>query len=274
MPAMAFTKKPPYLDTEDTLEEVGISRRQLNYWLEKELFTPELGDDAKKFTEKDIKVLKFAQRLIVEQQFPVEVVKRFIDAATSANSGWQGIDLEDFQYLDVKSGTLLSKKSLESILWGEFGASASEQEAEARLYDLMLLLFRLVRSTRPSPAAYNERREEILRQLYAWEMAARLVWGPTSYNPEPHIHVDPELENELAGLARPEKWVIAADRRLRSFEVVAREDSDRAAEWGNWGRFYTHDAVEAAKKALEPPATESSPADIEEVPWDDGEPPF
>ncbi len=156
MTAVAFTKKTPYLDTEDTLEEVGITRRQLNYWCEKGLFTPELGSEAKKFTEKDIKLLKFAQRLIVEQQFPVEVVKRFIDAATSANSGWQGIDLEDFQYLDVKSGNLLSMKSLDSILWGEFGASANEQEVESRLYDLMLLLFRLVRSTRPSPAAYNE----------------------------------------------------------------------------------------------------------------------
>jgi len=274
MAALAFTKKTPYLDTEDTLEEVGISRRQLNYWREKELFTPELGSDAKKFTERDIKLLKFAQGLIVEQQFPVEVAKRLIDAATSANSGWQDIELENFQYLDVKSGTLLSKKALESILWGEFGASANELEVESRLYDLMLLLFRLVRSTRPSPAAYNERREEILGQLYAWEMAARLVWGPTSDNSEPHVHVDPKLENELTGLARPEKWVLAADRRLRNFEEAASEDHDRASQWGDWGRFYTSDAVTAAHKALEPSATENNAADIEEIPWDDGEPPF
>jgi DNA-binding transcriptional MerR regulator len=65
----AFTKKMPYLDIEDTLEEVGITRRQLNYWIEKELFTPELGADAKKFTARDIKLLKFARRLIVDQQF-------------------------------------------------------------------------------------------------------------------------------------------------------------------------------------------------------------
>ena len=255
MTAVAFTKKTPYLDTEDTLEEVGITRRQLNYWREKELFTPELGSEAKKFTEKDIKLLKFAQRLIVEQQFPVEVVKRFIDAATSANSGWQGIDLEDFQYLDVKSGNLLSMKSLDSILWGEFGASANEQEVESRLYDLMLLLFRLVRSTRPSPAAYNERREQILRELYAWEMAARLSFGPTRENPEPHVHVDPELDSELIHLNR-EQWLIAADRRLRDFEVAAGDPG--TSQWGN-GDAFTGEAVTALGKFCSPPRLKTAP---------------
>jgi DNA-binding transcriptional MerR regulator len=271
MAARAFIKKTPYLDTEDTLEEVGISRRQLNYWREKELFTPELGSDANKFTEKDIKLLKFAQGLIVEQQFPVEVAKRLIEAATSANSGWQEIELEDFQYLDVKSGTLLSKKLLESLLWDEFGASATEKEVEDRLYDLTLLLFRLVRSTRPSPTAYAERRDEILQSLYAWEMAARLSWGPTSGNPQPHVHVDPELYNEFTGLEKPEEWLLLADRRLQHFEIAANLDG---ANSGNWGRFFSSDAVQGAHHSQKPALTQGVTGSIGDVPWDDGEPPF
>jgi DNA-binding transcriptional MerR regulator len=272
MAARAFTKKTPYLDTEDTLEEVGVSRRQLNYWREKELFSPELGDDAKKFTEKDIKLLKFARRLIVEQQFPVEVAKRLISAATSSDSAWEQIELEDFQYLDIQSGTLLSKKSLESILWNAFGATANEHDVESRLYDLMLLLFRLVRSTRPSPAVYMERCDEIIRQLHGWERAARLGWGPTSDNPEPHIHFDPKLDDERDDLAHPEEWLLAADKRLRSFELAASEHE--AAQWGNWGRFYTTDAVAAAHEAMNPPSAQTSPTTMDEVPWDDDEPPF
>jgi DNA-binding transcriptional MerR regulator len=271
MAVRAFIKKTPYLDTEDTLEEVGITRRQLNYWREKELFTPELGEDSKKFTEKDIKLLKFARGLIVEQQFPVEVAKRLIEAATSANSGWQEIDLEDFQYLDVKSGTLLSKQSLESLLWGEFGASATEADVEHRLYDLTLLLFRLVRSTRPSPTAYAERRDEILQSMYVWEMAARLSWGPTSGNPQPHVHVDPELYNELTGLEQPEEWLILADRRLQPF--VSADNSDGVADSGNWGRFFTSDAVQGALHSQEP-TNQRNGVRVNEVPWDESEPPF
>jgi hypothetical protein len=135
----------------------------------------------------------------------------------------------------------------------------------------MLLLFRLVRSTRPSPAAYNERRNEILERLYDWEMAARLSFGPTSDNTEPHVHVEPALDSEFTNL-HPEQWLLAADRRLRSFEAAASENG--TSQWGNWGRFYTAEAVQAASKALEPPATRNSAADIEEVPWDDSEPPF
>jgi DNA-binding transcriptional MerR regulator len=275
MVAGSFTKKKPYLDTEDTLEEVVISRRQLNYWREKGLFTPEFGEDAKKFTEKDIKLLKFARRLIVEQQFPVEVAKRLIEAATSGNSEWQESDLENFQYLDVKSGTLLSRKPLDSILWGEFGASASEFEVEQRLYDLVLLLFRLVRSTRPSPAAYKERRDEVLGHIHTWEMVARLGFGPTTDNSSPHIHVDPKLDQEFIKLGGAEKWLIAADKRLKPFEMA--DSNIELGNWGNsgnWGRFYSAEAIGAANEAVKQDSAQNGANTFDEIPWDDGEPPF
>jgi DNA-binding transcriptional MerR regulator len=277
MAALAFIKKTPYLDTEDTLEEVGISRRQLNYWREKELFTPEYGQDAKKFTEKDIKILRFARRLIVEQQFPVEVAKRLIDAVTSADSWWDGRDLEDFQYLDIKTGTLLSKESIESQLWAEFGATATEWELEHRLDSLALLLFRAIRSNRRTPAAYSERRDEIFRSMHQWDISARLMWGPEPGEPEPHVYLDPKLDelpklmSETAPLANPPKWLIVAHGLLKKFEQAARELNEAPNSWyGEWGRFYSPEAVEAAEEAAKP----ASPSSIEEVPWDDGEPPF
>jgi DNA-binding transcriptional MerR regulator len=280
MAAMAFTKKTPYLDTEDTLEEVGISRRQLNYWREKVLFTPEFGTDAKKFTEKDVKILKFARRLIVDQQFPVEVAKRLIDAVTSADSWWDGIDLEDFQYLDVKSGTLLSKESIESRLWAEFGATAKEWELEQRLHSLALILFRTIRTNRQTPAAYKERRDEIFRSLHSQDVSARLTWGQEPGEPQPHVHLDPSLDeaptlySEPPQLDDPAKWLIGAHQGLQKFEQAAEELNLPPKTWfGEWGRFYSSEAVEAATEAIKSPPS-SSAGSIEEVPWDDGEPPF
>ncbi len=222
MAATAFSKKVPYLDTEDTLEEVGISRRQLNYWREKGLFTPEFGDDAKKFTEKDIKLLKFARRLIVEQGFPVEIAKRFIDAAQTSRP-WEKADLQDFQYLDITSGALLTKASINYDLWMEFLATADEREAEERLYDLALLVFRLARLPYKDGAAFATRLDEIVKQIRNLAFVARVQWGPIPGEKEPRFYLDPLVTGEKWEEGALEAWLNAEIYRLQKAEFTARE---------------------------------------------------
>ena len=52
-----ITKKP-YFDIQDTIAEVGISRRQLSHWENQGLFEAEMGESAKKYTIEDIQRLK------------------------------------------------------------------------------------------------------------------------------------------------------------------------------------------------------------------------
>jgi DNA-binding transcriptional MerR regulator len=264
MAAVAFTKKTPYLDTEDTLEEVGISRRQLNYWREKELFKPEFGSDAKKFTEKDIKILKFARQLIVEQQFPVDVAKRLIDAVNTADSWWEGFDLEDFQYLDVKSGDLLPKVGLDQKLWAEFGGTAKEGQVESRLYSLTVLLFRLLRSRLRSPGAYKERRDQIFQELRGLESAARLTYVAAQGKSEAYFELQPELEDDPAILKHSKEWLKSANSRLSEFKRAADDIQAYESRGGEWGRFYSTEAIDTANEKRS----------LEEIPWDEGEPPF
>lgn len=271
--AKAFTKKVPYLDTEDTLEEVGITRRQLNYWKEKELFTPEFGGDSKKFTERDVKLLKFARRLIVDQGFPVEVAKRLIDAASSSNLWWEEADLDDFQYLDIKSGTLLTKASLEYSLWLEFGATADQNNIEDRVYTLALLLFRSIRLTDADGASFKARRDKILKQIRDLSFAARVEWGHRPGESEPCFHVDPLLPGESPPDADvAESWLASQLWRLDGFKHAANEarihrrqmrrfwDDETEVEVLEW------QARQTKKEIGEANAQESTDISFEDVP--------
>jgi len=219
----AFTKKTPYLDTEDTLEEVGITRRQLNYWREKELFVPEFGEDAKRFTAKDISLLKFARRLIVEQGFPVEIAKRFIDAAQTSRP-WEAARFEEFQYLDIVTGTLRTKKDVERTLWEEFGAAASEEQTEDRLYTLALLLFRILRLRHSDGESFAKRRDEIISMIRSMAFTARIRFDRFTPEGEHEFITDPMIDEEELNLGAgvAESWLKAEYSRLHQFEEGAK----------------------------------------------------
>ncbi len=242
----AFTKKTPYLDTEDTLDEVGITRRQLNYWRAKGLLVPEYGEAAKRFTEKDIRLLKFARRLIVEQGFPVEIAKRFIEA-TRASRPWEEPELGEFAYLDLDSGTLYTKASLGANLWFEFGATSNDLELESRLYDIALLIFRVLRLKYPDAEDYEKKRDTILRQISNWEQVARCEWKALPDEDQPRLHLEPLLDGETSLTAyRMEDWFEAATSRLGDYEFAA---SEIDATPGQWKRFWDHRAKKAAREA-------------------------
>src|SRR5215211_558028 len=75
-------KRVPYLNIEDTIDEVGITRRQLDHWEDQGLLVPELGADAKKYTVKDLRRLKALRHLIVDQKLPLSLVKDLVDGDT------------------------------------------------------------------------------------------------------------------------------------------------------------------------------------------------
>jgi DNA-binding transcriptional MerR regulator len=62
-----------YLDIEDTCKAVGITRRQLNYWLSSGLLVPELS--TRKFTSADLQELTALRLLIVELGVGVQALQ-------------------------------------------------------------------------------------------------------------------------------------------------------------------------------------------------------
>lgn len=72
--------RPSYLDVDDTCDEVGITRRQLVYWEQQQLITPELGQGSRKYTSLDVRRLKILRRLIVEEKLPIPYVKERLEA--------------------------------------------------------------------------------------------------------------------------------------------------------------------------------------------------
>src|SRR5688500_6811661 len=83
--------RPPYFDIKDTTVQVGITRRQLGYWLEKDLLVPEYGPGARRFSARDLWRLRWLKRVIFDLGLPVELVKR---ATTNAPAG----DVERYRY--------------------------------------------------------------------------------------------------------------------------------------------------------------------------------
>ncbi len=193
-----------YWDMEDTLAAVNITRRQLGYWREKGLITPELGPDAKRFTERDVRQLKYLRRLIVDLGFPPDLIKKLMPVTKSGRPR----DISAFQYLDLVDPTLKTKQEVSKRLWHEFGVTAGEEEIEERLYQLALLLFGLVRAKYRSPQTFMARRDEILETIKELSVVQRFVATYDDENPQwpsgaalkPRLSDDPALED--ADLAR------------------------------------------------------------------------
>jgi DNA-binding transcriptional MerR regulator len=245
MGARAFTKKIPYLDTEDTLEEVGITRRQLNYWRGKGLVTPELGADAKRFTEKDVRLLKFLRRLIVDQGFPVEIAKRIIEN-TRASRPWEDPQFDEFEYLDLQTGALYTKKLLDGVVWSEFVATAEVDGVWWRLTDLALLYFRLLRLEFPAAADYERERQKVLDEIRGLEFAARIEWTGQPGKDEVRAQVAPSLDGDEEFMGRIPYWFNAAAMRITAYDVAGEHDLTARQRQ----RFYSQEAHEAGAMAV------------------------
>lgn len=169
-----------YLDANDTIEEVGITRRQLKYWEDKDLLKPELGKGGGRYTEKDLVQLRMIKRLIVDEHFPLEFTRRLLSGnlLSEEDEDISTADDRRLQYLnrllDIDTGEVLTREQMFERLWGEFGATADAEKIEEHFYQLALLLYRLSRGS-PRRAAYFERRmEDFEMDLHELTVVARV----------------------------------------------------------------------------------------------------
>ncbi len=223
--------RTPYFDIEDTIAEVGITRRQLGHWESLGLMQSELGPESKKYTVQDIRRLKALRHLIVDQKLPIPLVKEIVSggiqhgvsfsrllAETAALFTEPSTDLADYA-LDFESKRLSKRSDLADTWWNEHFALATEREVERKVYDLVLLLFRIVQTRLTTPAAFEERRDEILRELADLSDTSRvqvLRVGPESGDLD--FYRWPELRGEPPLLDDPTtraKFVHKANRLIK-----------------------------------------------------------
>jgi DNA-binding transcriptional MerR regulator len=166
------------LDVHDATEYLGITRRQLKHWEDKGLLEPELGRN--RYTDKDLEQLRLIKRLVVDEGFPVDIVRRLFEKQL-----WDG-EFDEEAYargrtgnltnyvLDIDSGTLLQRDEMFKRLWHEFLATAEERDLEAHLTQLALVYFRHVRLHARTSAGYAGHLEEILGRIQELSRVARL----------------------------------------------------------------------------------------------------
>ena len=184
--------KTPYFDIKDTIAEVGITRRQLNYWESEGLVQAELGPTSKKYTIDDIRRLKALRHLIVDRNLPFPLVKELVQGdveqaaelshvliRTSALFDDNAPRLSDY-VLNIEKGELQSKSDVANAWWHFHFATASENTLTSKVYELSLLLFRAVKVQSKRPAAFHERTTEILGHISQLVETARIdavAWG-------------------------------------------------------------------------------------------------
>ena len=181
-----------YWDVNDATDELGITRRQLKHWEDKGLLHPELGKN--RYTEQDLKRLFLIKRLVVEEGFPVDIVRKFFEKQL-----WEGQYYDDDALarvrsgnltnyvLDIDSGSLLQRDEMFTRLWHEFLARAAERDLEAHLAQLVLVYFRHLSRNSRTPAGYVGHVEEILGRMQELSRVARLepVYADDDTGPGP-----------------------------------------------------------------------------------------
>jgi DNA-binding transcriptional MerR regulator len=190
---MDLETKPYYRDLEDTLHDVGISPRQLSYWRQKGLFTPELGDRPKGYTARDTEQLRVLKRLVVDLKLPIETVLMFY-AKLEADYGVRRLVF--FPFVDLETGELIPR---EQALTDELDSldDAGAQEMAT------LLIFRVFESAAKSKhrRGYEAVKKNLTEKIQRAELAARTRPGFDGLSLNPSLPGDPDLsQEELAEL--------------------------------------------------------------------------
>jgi DNA-binding transcriptional MerR regulator len=168
-------KKPFYRNAEDTLEDVGITQRQLGYWRKHGLFNPELGPKTKYFTEQDTDQLRFLKRLIVDLELPVDRVKILLDSINPNFVRWGATHIASF--IDVENMRLIHPLTSISRLMGDAIARATPDDLEQWFYAITLHLFEEMASTSNTLEIYEARKKALLDQLNTVDLMARSFQG-------------------------------------------------------------------------------------------------
>lgn len=163
-------KRPFYKNLDDTIEEVGITRRQLSYWRKNELFKPEFGPKAKFFTPRDIQRLEFLKRLIDDLGLPIAIVRRLV-----APYDDDEFELAEWNtFLDVENGVLVNCWGALDSLIATAVAGEVIQAVEEWFLTLGLHLLHWTAQSSRSWDIYEARRKELLDRLDRMDRAARI----------------------------------------------------------------------------------------------------
>lgn len=217
--------KPFYKDREDTLEDAGITPKQLRTWREAGLFTAELGPNTRKFTETDIATLKLLKQLIVRLGLPIQTVQQLVQDLPAPYTIPLG-----FTYLNVRTGTLERPRTALQAMTNLYASNASFDKLEDWLLTLALQCFEHIKSTYRSPKVYEAKRDELLERIRRMDLAARAedpedaldedaegnpVWRAPQFLPS--IDGDPEPSTEfIEQLARERSRRLVGIRRAKT----------------------------------------------------------
>ncbi len=254
-------RKIPYFDIEDTIAEVEISRRQLSHWLDQGLLKRELASDTNKFTVTDIRRLKALKHLIVDQKLPIPLVKELVEGGVEHGVTLARLFIETTalfsgdqlaligKVFDFDAGKLVDKKDLFHHMWYESTARASEQQLERNMYDFALLLFRVVRSRLRTPAAFAERRDEILSEISQLADVARVEVGVWPDSPEgvlyywnPTFQGEEDISKDMIT-----NWFFLRAKRLNKYRDALQERIESGSVWASQfaSRFWSSEELSA-----------------------------
>lgn len=163
---------PFYKNTKDALAEVGISTRQLAYWRNEGIFTPQLGDN-KRYTAPDIHLLKFLKKLIDPKDgygLPIETVRRLLPTLRKPERQFWGPP----KYIDLDRDKFVTDYSAFSDYMKEAGRNYSPF-AEDEFLAFALKVLQHNRAMHPEPKLYAVAKESFFEKLHEIELMARLV---------------------------------------------------------------------------------------------------
>ena len=203
-------KKPFYRNVEDTLEDVGITQRQLGYWRKQGLFTPELGSKAKFFTEDDTARLRFLKRLIDDLGLPVATVKRLVSAATYSSEDaesdpslvWAGPP-HHHTFIDIENTRLVEPADAMHELVADAMAGRKSWRVEQLLEWTMLLALRSAWMSSPSLDVYEAHIKSLHDRLERIDLLSRLQREAAQFWPK--RSKDPDLTSDLIDELTEEK---------------------------------------------------------------------
>jgi DNA-binding transcriptional MerR regulator len=226
--------KPFYKDRDDTLEDVGITPKQLRTWREAGLFKAELGPNTRKFTAADITDLRLLKRLIVGLGLPIQTVQQLADGLPSPYTIPLG-----FTYLNVKTGKLVRPRTALQEMTDLYASDASLGKLEDWLLTLTLRYFEQIKSAYRSPKVYEAKRDELLERLRRMDLAARAEDPEEDFEEDDDgnpVRVPPRFIPSVAGDPDPthdllQKLAGERERRLAGIKLAKVQ-----AMWEEWER--------------------------------------
>jgi len=199
----------------DTLDDVGITQRQLGYWQKQGLFTPELGETTKFYTEGDTKQLGFLKRLIVDLGLPVATVQRLVSSAQADieadTDGWLGsVDMRTF--IDIANTRLVEPADAMHELVADAMVGAKSWRVERLLQPTMLLALRSAWMRSPNLDVYEAHIKSLHDRLERIDLLSRFqIDADGQVRFWPKRNTDPDLTAEDIERLAKEKRSLESD---------------------------------------------------------------